>query len=118
MGPGQMLRVGLPVEQAAPLICELLAWEPGACQEPGRSSQLLVVASPELITPPPTWKVQLILIIGAEPSLSSGDQQAAERLSHKHDLEPCLPSVPASFWEESPQPWGPGSRPALPLGVR
>lgn len=49
-----MLRVGLPVEQAAPLICELLAWEPGACQEPGRSSQLLVVASPELITHPPT----------------------------------------------------------------
>lgn len=56
VGPGQMLRVGLPVEQAAPLICELLAWEPGACQEPGRSSQLLVVASPELITPPPPGK--------------------------------------------------------------
>lgn len=37
----QMYRVGLPVEQAAPLICEMLVCDSGACQERGHSSQLL-----------------------------------------------------------------------------
>lgn len=36
----QMYRVDLPVEQAAPLICEMLVWDSGACQERGQSSQL------------------------------------------------------------------------------
>lgn len=36
----QMYRVDLPVEQAAPLICEMLVCDSGACQERGHSSQL------------------------------------------------------------------------------
>lgn len=48
----QMYRVDLPVEQAAPLICEMLVCDSSACQERGHSSQLSRVASPELITHP------------------------------------------------------------------
>lgn len=33
VGQGQLCRVGLPVEQAVPLICELLVGDVGACQE-------------------------------------------------------------------------------------